>query len=274
MKKNNIITLCSGYDAMVLALKRLRKDFPQFKFDLLAWSEIDSYACMAHNALHPEFTDRAVGDMTKVDWHRWKSDHGDPKIDCLIYSTPCQSVSTAGKQAGMKKGDEDAASALIWYTEKAIEALRPTYLLLENVKGMVSYRNRKDFDEWCGVLEKYGYTNYWQVLNSKDYGVPQNRERVFMVSILGSDYGFAFPKTFPLEKRLCNVLEEKVDESYYLKEEQVARILAHCDRKVAEGCGFRPNFQEPHSVSGTITGNYGQRETDPYLKEYEENNPI
>lgn len=68
MKKNNIITLCSGYDAMVLALKRLRKDFPQFKFDLLAWSEIDSYACMAHNALHPEFKDRAVGDMTKVDW--------------------------------------------------------------------------------------------------------------------------------------------------------------------------------------------------------------
>lgn len=214
--KINVITLCSGYDAMVLALKRLRRDYPdKFDFDLLAWSEIDTYACAAHDALHPEFADRAVGDMTKVDWRRWSEERGNPQIDCLIYSTPCQSVSTAGKQKGMKKGD-DAASALIWHTEKAIEVLRPKWLLLENVKGMVNKRNRPDFDQWCAVLESYGYTNFWQVLNASGFGCPQNRERIFMVSILG-EAAFEFPKPFPLEKRLRDVLEDNVPEEYYLR---------------------------------------------------------
>lgn len=269
--KINVITLCSGYDAMVLALKRLRRDNPdKFDFDLLAWSEIDTYACAAHDALHPEFADRAVGDMTKVDWRRWSEERGNPQIDCLIYSTPCQSVSTAGKQAGMKKGD-DAASALIWHTEKAIEALRPKWLLLENVKGMVSKRNRPDFDQWCAVLERYGYTNFWQVLNASGFGVPQNRERIFMVSILG-EASFEFPKPFPLEKRLRDVLEENVSPEYYLKDEQVRRILAHCDRKQAEGCNFHTNFLSSHEVSTTLTSKYGSRETDPYLKLIDDDN--
>ena len=254
--KINVITLCSGYDAMVLALKRLRRDFPdKFDFDLLAWSEIDTYACAAHDALHPEFADRAVGDMTKVDWRHWSEEHGNPHIDCLIYSTPCQSVSTAGKQRGMKKGDDDAASALIWHTEKAIEALKPKWLLLENVKGMVSKRNRPDFDQWCGVLESYGYTNFWQVLNAKDFGVPQNRERVFMVSIWGGQ-SYEFPKPFPLEKRLRDVLEENVDESYYLRDEQVERILAHTEKHKERGNGFSHKFIDPNSDSG---GEYAEQ---------------
>lgn len=224
MNKTNVISLCSGYDAMVLALKHLRRDFPdKFDFDLLAWSEIDPYACAAHDALHPEFAERAVGDMTAVDWAEWSVEHGNPTIHCLVYSTPCQSVSTAGKQRGMKKGD-DAASSLIWHTEKAIAALRPKWLLLENVKGMVNKRNKADFDRWCGVLESYGYTNYWTVLNAKDYGVPQNRERVFMVSVLGSS-GFVWPKAFPLEKRLRDILEKDVGAGYYLKPYQVERAL-------------------------------------------------
>lgn len=254
--KINVITLCSGYDAMTLAFKRLRHDYPQFDFDLLAWSEIDPDACAAHDALHPEFAERAVGDMTAVDWAEWSVEHGNPTIHCLVYSTPCQSVSTAGKQRGMKKGD-DAASSLIWHTEKSIATLRPKWLLLENVKGMINKRNKADFDQWCGVLESYGYTNYWQILNAKDYGVPQNRERVFLVSIL-DETAFEFPKPFPLTKRLRDMLEANVDQSYYLKDEQVQRILAHCERKQAEGCGFKPQFTPPIGCveqSQATTGN-------------------
>lgn len=178
----------------------------------------------------------------------------------------CQSVSTAGKQRGMKKGDDDAASALIWHTERAIRELKPKWCVLENVKGMVCKRNKHDFDEWCGVLESYGYTNFWQVLNAKDYGVPQHRERVFMVSILGDKATFEFPKPFPLEKRLRDVLEDNVPESYYLKDEQVAKILEHSERKQAQGCGFKYNFQDMDGIAGTICTAYGQRYTDTYLK--------
>lgn len=250
MKKINVITLCSGYDAMAIALKRLRDTFPeQLDFDLLAWSEIDFHACQAHDAIHPEYADRNLGDMTQIDWEAWKQSQGNPFIDLLIYSTPCQSVSTAGKQKGMKKGDDEAASALIWHTEKAIDVLRPKYLLLENVKGMVSKRNKADFDEWCGILESYGYTNFWQVLNASQFGVPQNRERVFMVSVLRTESDpnpqYNFPAPFPLEKRLKDVLETNVSEEYYLRDEQVQRIIEHCDRKVAEGCGFKMQKVNP-----------------------------
>lgn len=258
--KINVVTLCSGYGAQELALERLKRDFPQFDYEVLAWSEIDAYACAAYKALRPEYADRNLGDMTKADYSAIKG-----KVDLLFYSTPCQSVSTAGKQRGMKKGDDDAASALIWHAERAIRELKPNYLILENVKGMVNKRNRADFDEWCAVLESYGYKNFYQVLDSSKYGVPQHRERVFMVSICVGD-SYEFPKPFPLEKRLRDVLEEEVDESYYLKDEQVERILAHCERKQEEGCGFKANFQDEGGVCGTITGNYGQRETDTYLK--------
>lgn len=242
--KINVVTLCSGYGAQELALERLKKEFPQFDYEVLAWSEIDDYACCAYKALHPEYADRNIGDMTKADYSAIKG-----KVDLLFYSTPCQSVSTAGKQRGMKKGDDEAASALIWHTERAIRELKPKWCVLENVKGMVTKRNKADFDQWCGVLESYGYTNFWQVLNAKDYGVPQNRERVFMVSILNAEHGFEFPKPFPLEKRLRDVLDDSVDENYYLKDEQVQRILAHCKRKQAEGCGFKPQFTPPMGLA-------------------------
>lgn len=114
---------------------------------------------------------------------------------------------------------------------------------MENVKALVQKKFMPEFQRWIDTLANLGYTSFWQVLNAKDFGVPQNRERVFMVSILG-EATFEFPKPFPLEKRLRNVLEENVDEQYYLSDAQTQRILAHCERKVAEGCGFKPNFQD------------------------------
>lgn len=272
MKKINYISLCSGYGAEKLALNRLKRDFPdQIDFELLAWAEIEPYACAAHDALHGD-ADKNLFDITKVDWKAWHDSIGNPHVDMLFASTPCQSVSTAGKQAGMKKGT-DAESALIWATEQCIATLLPDFIVYENVKGLVSKRNLPDFLEFCAIIEKYGYKYIYKVLNAKDFGVPQNRERVFPIFYRDPNWQFEYPKPFPLEKRLRDVLEENVDESYYLRDEQVQRILAHCERKQAEGCGFKPQFTPPDKICGTITGNYGQRETDPYLKLNETDNP-
>lgn len=123
-------------------------------------------------------------------------------------------------------------------------AKRPKYLLMENVKALVQQKFMPDFKKWIDRLTELGYTSAWQILNAKDFGVPQNRERVFMVSILDPDAFYHFPKPFPLERRLKDVLESDVDEKYYLRPEQVERIVEHCDRKVAEGCGFKTQFTD------------------------------
>lgn len=259
--KINVVTLCSGYGSQEMALKRLRCNYPHFDFDIIATSEIDANAITAYNACHPEFEDRQVGDLTTYDWSNIKE-----SIDCLFYSTPCQSVSRAGKRKGMKEGD-DAASALIWHTRRVIETLKPRILILENVRGMIDKKNIKDFNDWQHTLEQLGYTNFTQVLNSKDFGVAQSRERIFMVSILNCDKPFYFPKPFPLTKRLKDYLEDEVDEKYYLSDEQVKRIIAHCERKISEGCGFNYRFEGENGISGTVCAAYGTRPTDTYLKE-------
>lgn len=259
--KINIVTLCSGMEAQGQALKRLCTDYPELEWDLLAWSEIDSNAIKAHNAVFPEYADRNLGDMTKCDYSSIKE-----QVDVLFYSTPCQSVSVAGARKGMKEGD-DAASALIWHTRRAIKELRPRIAILENVKGMIMGENHKEFHKWQHELESYGYTNFAAILDSQDYGVAQHRERLFMVSILDCDEPFYFPKPFKLEKRLKDYLEEDVPESYYLKPEQVKRIIEHCDKKQAEGCGFSTQFCTPDGSVAAVLTRCGQRQTDPYVQE-------
>lgn len=110
--------------------------------------------------------------------------------------------------------------------------------MMENVKAVVSDKFISLFHKWEQELASYGYENYCKVLNAKDYGVPQNRERIFMISILDGT-SFEFPKPFPLERRLRDVLQTSVPEKYYLDDEKVAAFVEHCDKKQAEGCGFK-----------------------------------
>lgn len=223
-----------GYNSQGLALDRLKRDFLDFDWVCVGRCEIDKYAIAAADALFPESKNKNFGDISKVDWAQV------PDFDLFTYSFPCQDISTAGKQRGFAEGS-GSRSSLLWECRRAIEAKRPKFLLMENVKALVQKKFLPEFQRWIDSLSELGYTSFWQVLNAKDYGVPQNRERVFMVSILG-DASFDFPKPFPLEKRLRDVLEDNVDESYYLKDEQTKRILAHCERKQAEGCGFKAQF--------------------------------
>ncbi len=220
-----VVTLCSGYDSQCLALNRVKEWHPGFDYELVAWSEFDPEsktplerqpAVVAHNALFPQWADRNLGDMTKIDWDTV------PDFDFLFYSTPCQSISAAGLQHGFAEGS-GTRSSIIWNVRDAVKIKRPKYLCLENVKAMVSKKFLPMFNLWQEELMRLGYVNFAQVLNAKDYGVPQNRERIFLWSIRddGDEPRYTFPKPFPLLRRLKDVLEEKVDEKYYLSDKML-----------------------------------------------------
>lgn len=209
--KIRVFTAFSGYDSQCLALDRLAKAFPNFEYELVGWAEIDKYAIQAHKALYPQWADRNYGDISKVNWEEV------PDFDLFTYSSPCQDFSSAGLQRGGTEGS-GTRSSLLWECRRAILAKKPKYLLLENVAALVSQKFLPLFNKWQAELESYGYTNYAQVLNSKDYGVPQNRDRIFLVSIHGEHPKFYFPKSLPLENLLKDVLEEEVDEKYYISD--------------------------------------------------------
>ena len=211
-----VVTLCSGYDSQLMAIRNLG-----IPFECVGWSEIDQYAIRAHNAVFPDIADRNLGDMTKIDWRKVKD------FDLLFYSTPCTDFSNAGKQAGGEEGS-GTRSSILWWTRYAIIQKKPKYLIMENVKALVSDKFRPLFLKWCDELTSYGYTNFMQVLNAKDYGIPQNRERIFVVSILG-DAWFNFPQPMELKLRLKDMLEDKVDEKYYLPQEKVTQFIEGLD---------------------------------------------
>ena len=237
-----VVTLCSGYDSQCLALNRLKEAYPEFDYTLIAWSEFDPEsntpldkqpAVVAHKALFPQWADGNLGDMTKIDWEKV------PDFDLLFYSTPCQSISQAGLQHGFTEGS-GTRSSIIWNVRDAVKVKRPKFLCLENVKAMVTEKFVGMFNLWQLELERLGYANFAQVLNAKDYGVPQNRERIFLVSIrmdglegLAGGVRYYFPKPFPLERRLKDVLEENVDERYYLSDKMLEKLnIGKDDEKV------------------------------------------
>lgn len=144
----------------------------------------------------------------------------------LTYSFPCQDLSTAGNMRGMAKGS-GTRSGLLWEVERILSECDelPQILLMENVTQVHGTNNKEDFDEWCAFLENKGYKNFWKDLNAKDFGVPQNRNRCYMISILaGGGINYKFPKPFLLELRLKDLLEEIVSDKYYLSDKMVEYI--------------------------------------------------
>lgn len=180
-------------------------------------SEIDKYAIQSYKAMHGEVTN--FGDIREI--------KSLPDADLWTYSFPCQDISVAGKGAGIKEGTR---SGLLFEVERLLITASengnlPKYLLLENVKNLVSKKFKADFDRWLYFLSSLGYTNYWQILNAKDYGIPQNRERVFCVSIRGEHKPFQFPEKRELKLRLRDMIDAVVDEKYYLRESTIRSIV-------------------------------------------------
>lgn len=204
-----ILELFGGIGACSKALERIGIDY-----EIADYVEIDKYAVKSFNAIHG--TNFEPQDVTK--WDK------DIKVDLIMHGSPCQDFSTAGKQAGGDKGS-GTRSSLMYETLRIVEKLKPKYVIWENVKNLLGKKHKHNFDAYQEVMSKLGYRNYYQILNAKDYGVPQNRERVFTVSIRDDiECDFVFPEKQPLEHRLKDILEDNVDERYYLSDEQVSKI--------------------------------------------------
>jgi DNA (cytosine-5)-methyltransferase 1 len=219
------LTTFSGYDSQLMAADVLREWHPDFRWTCVGWSDIDKYACQMHNLVFPQFADCALGDITKIDWHEVESSLEGREVDLFTYSSPCQDISQAGKQMGLQEGS-DTRSALLWRVADAVEVLRPKYLLQENVAALVSQKFLPDFQKWLDKLSSLGYVSRWTRLNAKNYGVPQNRDRVFCLSMRRDvAFDYQFPEPFELLTRLEDVLEEEVSDRYFLKDDAVSKFL-------------------------------------------------
>jgi DNA (cytosine-5)-methyltransferase 1 len=260
-----VFTAFSGYDSQCLALNRLCELFPSFDYILVGWCDIDKAAIKAHNALFPQAINMNFGDITGIRWENV------PDFDLFTYSFPCQDISAAGLQKGLKKG-EGTRSGLLWECERAIEIKRPKFLLMENVKALVQKKFIADYKEWLDTLSGYGYVNFGKVLNAKDFGVPQNRERIFLVSIRIDDEGnvpvYHFPNPFPLEKRLKDVLEDKVDEKYYLSDKMLEYFNRVNDDK-SHNHNFKPKGQD--DTAFMIRTAPGERVDDNFIEDESKN---
>lgn len=186
----------------------------------------------------------------------------------MTYSFPCQDLSKAGNGAGMAKGS-GTRSGMLWEVERILDECNgnlPQILLMENVPDVIGANNVKHFAQWVKKLEQLGYTSKWQCLNAKDYGVPQNRDRCFMVSWLDNHY-YDFPTPIKLEKRLKDVLETNVDEKYYLSV-KILESYAESNRKnIENGNGFRFEPIDEWGVSKAVLTKPGSRACDNYIQE-------
>lgn len=214
----NVLSLFSGIGAFEQALKNL--DIP---FNLIGYCEIDKYASKSYSAIHQVPESKNLGDINKhANWGI------SGNIDLLTYGFPCQDISLAGKQKGLLNSDGSLTrSGLFFKALEIIEAYKPKIAIAENVKNLTSKKFSEQFNIVLDSLAEAGYNNYWKILNAKDFGIPQNRERVFIVSIRKDvDNGiFEFPKPFPLKKRLKDVLESEVDEKYFIQDDKVIPFI-------------------------------------------------
>ena len=253
-----LLSLFSGIGAFEKALER-----QGIEYQLVNYCEIDKYASKSYSLIHNVSEQMNLGDITKIDTLDM-----DDNVDFITYGFPCQDISLAGKQKGFEQNGEFTRSGLFFEALRIIEGTKPKVAICENVKNLTSKRFSKEFSIVLQSLEEAGYNNYWQVLNAKDYGIPQNRERVFIVSIRKDiDNGsFEFPKPFELELRLKDMLEDQVDEKYYLKDIKDFYIKNSFDME-QKGNGFRfdPHVKQNANISKTITTRAGARMDDNFI---------
>lgn len=220
-----LIELFAGIGSQAMALRDLGADFEHWRV-----VEFDPNAVTSYNAIHG--THFEPQDITKITG----ADLGitDTEKYCYImtYSFPCQDLSSAGKQRGMKKGS-GTRSGLLWEVERLLNEVGslPQVLLMENVTEVHGEKNAGHFQDWISFLESKGYSNYWQDINASDYGVAQNRDRCIMVSILGQ-YNYKFPRWIQLEKTMEDYLEPDVESRYFVKTEKAERLI---QRLIDEG---------------------------------------
>lgn len=232
-----VLELFGGIGACSKALERLGVEH-----EIVDYVEIDKYAVKSFNAIHN--TNFEPQDICK--WDK------EIEVDLIMHGSPCQDFSLAGKQAGGDMGS-GTRSSLMYETIRIVEKLKPKYVIWENVKNLLSKKHRHNFDAYLETMEQLGYKNYYQVLNAKDYGIPQNRERVFTISIRNDiDKVFEFPPKQELKLRLKDMLEDKVDEKYYLSDKQLTYVLDMNDVALKSGRDINNRIVNPQ-IAKTIS---------------------
>jgi DNA (cytosine-5)-methyltransferase 1 len=213
----NVLSLFSGIGAFEKALDNLG-----IEYNLLAYCEIDKFASKSYSLIHNVSEEKNLKDVTKVDFLDIED-----RVDLITYGFPCQDISNAGKGKGfIDENGERTRSGLFFEALRIIDEFKPKFAIAENVKALTSKKFSNEFKTVLDSLEEIGYNNYYQVLNAKDYGIPQNRERVFIISIRKDiDKGFTFPDPIPLELRLKDMLDDEVEEKFYLSDKQITRGL-------------------------------------------------
>lgn len=209
-----ILELFGGIGACTKSLKNLGVEV-----EIVDYVEVDKFAVKSYNAINGT-------DFEPQDIREWDKDI---KVDLIMHGSPCQDFSLAGKQAGGDIGS-GTRSSLMYETLRIVSKLRPKYVLWENVKNLLSTKHKHNFDKYLEEMERLGYKNYYQVLNSKHYGIPQSRERIFTVSVLDSNDEFVFPKGEMLKGTLQDFLEDKVDDKYYLSEKMIKYISSNNEK--------------------------------------------
>lgn len=250
-KKLKVIELFAGIGSQTQALKNIG-----IEHDVVAISEIDKYAIKSYESIHGSVLN--LGDITKI------NEKDIPDCDLITYSFPCTDISISGYQKGIER-NSGTKSSLLWECERIFNYKRPKYLLLENVKNLISKKYKPNFDKWLSILEKLGYNNYYQILNAKDYGIPQNRERIFVISIHKDvdDGSFSFPKKQPLNLTLKDLLEENVDDKFYLSQKYIDRFqykpigenIIGTTKMPTQSIGQRELIYHTNNIIGTLTAN-------------------
>lgn len=217
-----IVSLFSGIGAFEKALENLK-----INYDLINYCEIDKFASYAYSIIHNTSESLNLGDITKVKAEDIKD------FELLTHGSPCQSFSLAGNGEG---GDEGSGtkSSLMWYSVNIIKVKRPKYVIWENVKAVISKRHKHNFDKYINTLKELGYNNYYKVLNSKDYGSSQSRERVFVISIREDvdTKGFEFKVREHSNLNMRDVLDTCTNDKYYIKNKLVDELAKRFEMKL------------------------------------------
>lgn len=216
------LSLFSGIGAFEQALTNIGEEF-----ELVNYCEIDKYASKSYAAIHNISESKNLGDITKVDIESLPLD-----LDLITHGSPCQDFSVAGKNAGGDIGS-DTRSSLMWNTVEIVKHCKPKYVIWENVKNVLSKKHKHNFEAYLKALHDLGYKSYHKVLNAKNYGVPQNRERIFVVSIRDDiKQSFLFPNGWILDKRIKDILELTVEDKYYVSQEKTDQLIKNCGGKI------------------------------------------
>lgn len=252
MSKIKILELFGGIGACTTALKRLGIDY-----EIADYVEIDKYACASYNAINGT-------NFEPQDIKEWNKDI---QVDLIMHGSPCQDISVVGKQAG---ADENSGtrSSLMYETIRIVGKLKPKYVIWENVKNLLSKKHRHNFDKYLEQMSELGYQNYYQVLNAKDYGIPQNRERVFTISIRNDiQKEFVFPEKEESKLKLKDMLEKQVDEKYYLSDKIINFYKRNELEQKAKGNGYTFGVSDGNKIARAITTRASSRMEDNFIQQ-------